>query len=233
MSTNTLNIHSSCLSEAYGAECLATAVRLLGKICKGVKYYSYAQNHVAIPVACMNLVGAVSDFTLSSNSQVWKTLTLKNVTELDCLLVWIDDMLVCCVPGIRGQGWSKSAQPGAAVWCHAGSPLLDGSNLQAETATFIHVPYINHFNLWVWGNTQNTHNPALIHYIAYIHYRAFIHYRAHITWCYFVPLPVMTLTSLLHNAILWAVVRDMISCMWDGTLQWKCIIWCIYKPTYL
>lgn len=51
-------------------ECLATSVRLLIKICKGVRYYSYANNHAEVPVACMNLVGAVSDFTLSFTSQV-------------------------------------------------------------------------------------------------------------------------------------------------------------------
>ncbi|XP_022072402.1 E3 ubiquitin-protein ligase rnf213-alpha [Acanthochromis polyacanthus] len=56
-------------TEAYGKECLATAVRLLEKICKGVKPASYTQNYPDIPVACMNLVASVSDFVLCNKQQ--------------------------------------------------------------------------------------------------------------------------------------------------------------------
>ncbi|KAM9346074.1 E3 ubiquitin-protein ligase rnf213-alpha-like [Symphorus nematophorus] len=58
----------SHLTEAYRAECLAVAVKLLDKLCKGVKPESYTQNYPDIPVACMNLVASVSDF-VSCNKQ--------------------------------------------------------------------------------------------------------------------------------------------------------------------
>nr|XP_046270196.1 E3 ubiquitin-protein ligase rnf213-alpha isoform X2 [Scatophagus argus] len=52
----------SQFTEAYRKSCLETAVKLLQKICKGVKPASYHQNYPDIPVACMNLVASVSDF---------------------------------------------------------------------------------------------------------------------------------------------------------------------------
>lgn len=52
----------SYFTEAYRRECLATAVKLLDKLCKGVKPASYAKDCTDIPVACMNLVASVSDF---------------------------------------------------------------------------------------------------------------------------------------------------------------------------
>ncbi|XP_023265809.1 E3 ubiquitin-protein ligase RNF213 [Seriola lalandi dorsalis] len=59
----------SHFTEAYGRECLATAVKLLEKICKGVKPASYTQNYPDIPVACMNLVASVSDFVHGKKQQ--------------------------------------------------------------------------------------------------------------------------------------------------------------------
>ncbi|XP_072224665.1 E3 ubiquitin-protein ligase rnf213-alpha [Leuresthes tenuis] len=56
-------------TEAYRRECLGTAVRLLEKICKGVKPGSYTQNYPDIPVACMNLVASVSDFVRCNKQQ--------------------------------------------------------------------------------------------------------------------------------------------------------------------
>ncbi|XP_013865501.1 E3 ubiquitin-protein ligase RNF213 [Austrofundulus limnaeus] len=52
----------SYFTEAYGNECLATAVRLLEKVCKGVKPASYTQNFPDVSIACMNLVASVSDY---------------------------------------------------------------------------------------------------------------------------------------------------------------------------
>lgn len=49
-------------TEAYRRECLEAAVRLLEKLCKGVRSATYQRNCAEIPVACMNLVASVSDF---------------------------------------------------------------------------------------------------------------------------------------------------------------------------
>ncbi len=62
-------VHSR-FTEAYRKECLATAVKLLEKLCKGVKLAPYAQNYLHIPVACMNLVASVSDFVRCNKQQV-------------------------------------------------------------------------------------------------------------------------------------------------------------------
>ncbi|KAM9745174.1 E3 ubiquitin-protein ligase rnf213-alpha-like isoform 2-T2 [Menidia menidia] len=59
----------SYFTEAYRRECLVTAVRLLEKICKGVKLGSFHQNFPGIPVACMNLVASVSDFVQCNKQQ--------------------------------------------------------------------------------------------------------------------------------------------------------------------
>ena len=47
-----------------------TAVKLLEKVCGGVKPTSYTQNYPDIPVACMNLVASVSDFVHCNEQQV-------------------------------------------------------------------------------------------------------------------------------------------------------------------
>ncbi|XP_030645560.1 E3 ubiquitin-protein ligase rnf213-alpha-like [Chanos chanos] len=49
-----------CADEEYGSECLAAVVRLLEKICKGVKNSSPSFSD--IPVACMNLVILILEF---------------------------------------------------------------------------------------------------------------------------------------------------------------------------
>ncbi|XP_076122057.1 E3 ubiquitin-protein ligase rnf213-alpha-like isoform X3 [Alosa pseudoharengus] len=71
----------SCFSEVYGTECLATSVKVLEKVCKGMRY-TYNQSFVDIPVACMNLVGAVSDFTLSQESDKRDTLSTRSLELL-------------------------------------------------------------------------------------------------------------------------------------------------------
>ncbi|KAL7850786.1 hypothetical protein SRHO_G00201350 [Serrasalmus rhombeus] len=58
----------SCFSDDYGRDCLAAAVKLLEKICKAAKT-SYSQNATDIPVACLNLVVSVSDFSNSLHAQ--------------------------------------------------------------------------------------------------------------------------------------------------------------------
>lgn len=69
MSSCFLIVHSG-FSEAYRRGCIATAVKLLEKICKGVKLTAYNQNCSNIPVACMNLVASVSDFVHCNKQQV-------------------------------------------------------------------------------------------------------------------------------------------------------------------
>ncbi|XP_061567178.1 E3 ubiquitin-protein ligase rnf213-alpha [Cololabis saira] len=59
----------SYFTKAYGRECLATAVKLLEKICKGVRVSSYGLNFPDIPVACMNLVSSVSNFVQSNKQE--------------------------------------------------------------------------------------------------------------------------------------------------------------------
>ena len=52
----------SAFSVAYGRECVAAAVHLLEKICKGVKPAGFGRTYTEIPVACLNLVALVADF---------------------------------------------------------------------------------------------------------------------------------------------------------------------------
>lgn len=53
--------YDSAFSIAYRRECVVAAVKLLEKICKGVKpTYNLIYTH--IPVACLNLVTLVADF---------------------------------------------------------------------------------------------------------------------------------------------------------------------------
>ncbi|XP_037333444.2 E3 ubiquitin-protein ligase rnf213-alpha isoform X2 [Pungitius pungitius] len=52
----------SHFTAAYRGECLVTAVKLLQKLCNGVKPLVYGQKFFDIPVACVNLVASVSDF---------------------------------------------------------------------------------------------------------------------------------------------------------------------------
>ncbi|KAK5599708.1 hypothetical protein CRENBAI_016743 [Crenichthys baileyi] len=59
----------SCFTQGYRNDCLTTAMRLLEKVCRGVKPGSYTQNFPEIPVAAMNLVASVLDFLLSNKQQ--------------------------------------------------------------------------------------------------------------------------------------------------------------------
>lgn len=67
---NILAFVHSCFTEDYRRACLATAVQLLKKLCRGVKPDSYTQNFPDVPVACMNVVALVSDFIHSNTQQV-------------------------------------------------------------------------------------------------------------------------------------------------------------------
>ncbi|XP_010872579.2 E3 ubiquitin-protein ligase rnf213-alpha isoform X2 [Esox lucius] len=75
----------SCFSEEYGRQCLATAVKLLEKICNGVR--SYSQTFTEIPVACLNLVVSVSEFARSFESLVTKDV------EKDCMYAKEQELL--------------------------------------------------------------------------------------------------------------------------------------------
>ncbi|XP_029944697.1 E3 ubiquitin-protein ligase rnf213-alpha-like isoform X2 [Salarias fasciatus] len=59
----------SHFTEAYRRDCLSAAVRLLDKICKGVKPTTYTLNYPDIPVACMHLVASVTDFIQCNKQQ--------------------------------------------------------------------------------------------------------------------------------------------------------------------
>ncbi|XP_067087748.1 E3 ubiquitin-protein ligase rnf213-alpha-like [Osmerus mordax] len=67
--SNLIEHRYSCHNQSYGRDCLATAVKLLDKICKGVRS-TYTQNFSDVPVAFMNLVVLVSDFAQSSETKV-------------------------------------------------------------------------------------------------------------------------------------------------------------------
>ncbi|XP_078124896.1 E3 ubiquitin-protein ligase rnf213-alpha-like isoform X2 [Sander vitreus] len=67
---NLIEEQYSYFTEAYRRECLVTAVKLLEKLCKGVKPASYTQNYPDIPVACMNLVASVSDFVHCNKQEI-------------------------------------------------------------------------------------------------------------------------------------------------------------------
>ncbi|XP_068605931.1 E3 ubiquitin-protein ligase rnf213-alpha [Brachionichthys hirsutus] len=64
-----LEVKYSPFIEGYRKACLEAAVKLLEKICKGVKPESYTQNYPDIPVACMNLVASVADFVHPDEQQ--------------------------------------------------------------------------------------------------------------------------------------------------------------------
>jgi hypothetical protein len=57
-----LLVYNSNLSVAYGRACVAAAVQLLEKVCKGVKHAQFGRTYTDIPVACLNLVALVEDF---------------------------------------------------------------------------------------------------------------------------------------------------------------------------
>ncbi|KAM9474594.1 E3 ubiquitin-protein ligase rnf213-alpha-like [Salvelinus alpinus] len=86
--SNLIEEKYSCFSESYGRDCLATAVKLLEKICKGVRSTStYTQNFKDIPVACMNMVVSVSEFARAFEKQATKDVEREHMhaKELDLL----------------------------------------------------------------------------------------------------------------------------------------------------
>ncbi|TNM97226.1 hypothetical protein fugu_015382 [Takifugu bimaculatus] len=51
-----------CFTGAYRQSCLTMIVKLLDKLCKGVKPESYTQNYPDVPLICMNILALVTDF---------------------------------------------------------------------------------------------------------------------------------------------------------------------------
>lgn len=82
-----LFVHSH-FTKAYRRACLATAVRLLEKVCKGVKL-AYYQKSFGVPVTCMNLVASVSDFVHCNKQQVCEVRLISQA-------VGIPDRVKCC-----------------------------------------------------------------------------------------------------------------------------------------
>ncbi|XP_044037270.1 E3 ubiquitin-protein ligase rnf213-alpha [Siniperca chuatsi] len=80
----------SYFTEAYGRACLATAVKLLEKLCRGVKPTSYNQSYLDIPVACMNLVASVSDFVHCNKQQE----TQEGEREQPCIKDLISEAMI-------------------------------------------------------------------------------------------------------------------------------------------
>uniref|UniRef100_A0AAX7SI34 RING-type E3 ubiquitin transferase n=1 Tax=Astatotilapia calliptera TaxID=8154 RepID=A0AAX7SI34_ASTCA len=78
----------SYFTATYRRECLATAVKLLEKICNGVKPASYTQNYPDIPVACMNLVASVSNFFQFDKQQMWNNVISIHFKDEDCTKEW-------------------------------------------------------------------------------------------------------------------------------------------------
>lgn len=57
-----LSFVPSCFSGPYRQSCLTVSVKLLDKLCKGVKPESYTQNFPNVPLMCMNILALVTDF---------------------------------------------------------------------------------------------------------------------------------------------------------------------------
>ncbi|KAJ8251475.1 hypothetical protein GJAV_G00221740, partial [Gymnothorax javanicus] len=66
---NLVEQHYSFQGEDYGLACLTTAVKLLEKICKGVKSAGHGQEYAKVAVTCANMVASVSNFFLSCEPQ--------------------------------------------------------------------------------------------------------------------------------------------------------------------
>lgn len=60
----------SCFTENYRNSCLVTAVKLLEKLCKGIKRPLYNQNFHEVPVACINMFASVLDYVYNNEQQV-------------------------------------------------------------------------------------------------------------------------------------------------------------------
>lgn len=86
-----LFVHSH-FTEAYRRACLTTVVKLLDRVCKGVKL-AYNQKFHGIPVTCMNLVASVSDFVHCNKQQVCKVKLIRQA-------VVIPDRVKCCLSQI-------------------------------------------------------------------------------------------------------------------------------------
>ncbi|XP_029293033.1 LOW QUALITY PROTEIN: E3 ubiquitin-protein ligase rnf213-alpha-like [Cottoperca gobio] len=82
----------SYFTEAYKRECLETAVKLLEKLCRGVKPSSYTQNYPDIPVACMNLVASVSDIVHCNKQQETQGVEKEQRYAKDCISQAMDIM---------------------------------------------------------------------------------------------------------------------------------------------
>ncbi|XP_078017826.1 E3 ubiquitin-protein ligase rnf213-alpha isoform X1 [Epinephelus lanceolatus] len=102
----------SPFTEVYRRECLATAVRLLEMLCKGVKPASYTQNFPDIPVACMNLVASVSDFIHSKKQQETpegerEERNAKDLVISQAMVIMRDWISVSFRQSLLKKGWSS------------------------------------------------------------------------------------------------------------------------------
>lgn len=60
----------SCFTEAYKKSCLTTAVKLLEKLCRGVKPAFLTQNYPEVPLKCMDMFASVTDFVHRNTPKV-------------------------------------------------------------------------------------------------------------------------------------------------------------------
>lgn len=123
----------SYFTDVYRKECLATSVKLLEKICKGVKPASYTQNFPDIPIACMNLVASVSDYFQCNKEQVCKP---KHVHLIEILLL---SLFIHFIPQkIAGSSRRRAKPPNCNNLCdlsgHGHNERMDVSVLQTEFA---------------------------------------------------------------------------------------------------
>lgn len=99
----------SHFTEDYGKSCLDTAVKLLEKLCNGVKPSSFTQNFPEVPVACMNVVASVSDFVYHSNQQVWEVnVRMSDVCISDRMKSCLSQKLCWSYLG-HSRGWKSEA----------------------------------------------------------------------------------------------------------------------------
>ena len=122
-------VHSR-FSEAYRRECLATAVNLLEKICRGVKPTSYNQNYLDIPVACMNLVASVSDFVHCNKQQVCE---VNLIRQAGCIQIKLNlAFLKDCTNNSHLGDTRRGKRATICKRCHPHHEKLDQSLLQTE-----------------------------------------------------------------------------------------------------
>ncbi|XP_051243364.1 LOW QUALITY PROTEIN: E3 ubiquitin-protein ligase rnf213-alpha-like [Dicentrarchus labrax] len=121
---NLIDEKYSTFTETYRRGCLSTAVKLLEKLCKGVKSQLYSQRYTDIPVACMNLVASVSNFVHCNKQQETQQGETEQGYEKDLISQaltitreWISRFFR---QGLLTKGWSSmirdETKPEIEVW---------------------------------------------------------------------------------------------------------------------